>query len=76
MRDRALFFLAFSSALRRINVVELRVCDVELREQGVLIHVRRSKTDQEERAHVNSRLLNCPTWFHPVGDKSRQCFDE
>lgn len=52
LRDRALFLLAFSTALRRVNVVELRIEDCERRGDGLLVHVRRSKTDQEGRGHV------------------------
>jgi len=52
LRDRALFLLAFSTALRRVNVVELRVDDFERQNDGLLVHVRRSKTDQEGRGHV------------------------
>ncbi len=52
LRDRALFLLAFSTALRRVNVVDLRVEDIERRREGLLVHVRRSKTDQEGRGHV------------------------
>jgi integrase len=52
LRDRALFLLAFSTALRRVNVVELRIDDFERRDNGLLVHIRRSKTDQEGRGHV------------------------
>jgi integrase len=71
LRDRALFLLAFSTALRRVNVVELRVEDIERRREGLLVHVRRSKTDQEGRGHmiaVHRGNLLCPveaveTWL-------------
>lgn len=52
IRDRALFLLAFSTALRRINVVELRIEDFERKGDGLLVHIWRSKTDQEGRGHV------------------------
>ncbi len=52
LRDRAMFLMAFSTALRRINVVDLRVEDLERKDGGYLVHVRRSKTDQEGHGHV------------------------
>lgn len=52
VRDKALFLLAFSTALRRVNVVQLRIDDIERRGDGLLVHVRRSKTDQEGRGHI------------------------
>lgn len=51
LRDRAIFLVAFASALRRVNVVELRVADLAWRADGFVVHVRRSKTDQEGRGH-------------------------
>ena len=52
LRDRALFLLAFSTALRRVNVVDLRIEDLQRKDDGVLVHVRHSKTDQEGRGHM------------------------
>lgn len=52
VRDRALFLLAFSTALRRVNVVDLRLEDLERKDDGLLVHVRHSKTDQEGRGHM------------------------
>lgn len=52
VRDRALFLLAFSTALRRVNVVDLQLEDIQRREDGLIVHVRRSKTDQEGRGHT------------------------
>lgn len=44
-RDRALLLLAWGGALRRSEVVALRLADVEQTAEGVVLHVRRSKTD-------------------------------
>jgi len=46
MRDRALLLLGFASALRRGELVSLNVEDVCFVDEGVLLHLQRSKTDQ------------------------------
>ena len=46
-RDCALLLLGFAGALRRSELVGLDVGDLEARPQGLVITVRRSKTDQE-----------------------------
>jgi site-specific recombinase XerD len=47
LRDRAILLIGFSSAMRRSELVALNVEDLEWTTEGVLIHIRRSKTDQE-----------------------------
>jgi site-specific recombinase XerD len=46
-RDRALLLLGFAGAFRRSELVGLNVGDVEFTDEGVVVHLRRSKTDQE-----------------------------
>jgi integrase len=46
-RDRALLLLGFFAALRRSELVSLNVCDFEFVPEGIVLHLRRSKTDQE-----------------------------
>jgi integrase len=46
-RDRALILIGFAAALRRSELVALNVGDIERTDSGVLLHIRRSKTDQE-----------------------------
>lgn len=48
VRDRALILVGFASALRRSELVSLRVNDVEFMREGLKITLRRSKTDQEQ----------------------------
>ncbi|MBR1133249.1 site-specific integrase [Bradyrhizobium iriomotense] len=48
-RDRALLLVGFAGALRRSELVGLNVGDVEHVRQGVILHLLRSKTDQEAR---------------------------
>lgn len=47
LRDRALLLLGFAGALRRSELVALNVEDLEHVRQGVILHLRHSKTDQE-----------------------------
>ena len=47
IRDRALLLIGFAAALRRSELVDLKVNDVELSEEGAIVTIRRSKTDQE-----------------------------
>jgi site-specific recombinase XerD len=49
IRDRAIVLVAFAAALRRSELVDLEVNDVEWRQKGIILHIRRSKTDQEGR---------------------------
>jgi integrase len=47
MRDRALLLIGFAGALRRSELVALDVGDMEHVHQGIVITLRRSKTDQD-----------------------------
>jgi hypothetical protein len=51
LRDRGLLLFGFASAMRRSELVALAVEDLEHTERGLLVTVRRSKTDQEGRGH-------------------------
>ena len=46
LRDRALILLCFGAALRRSELVGLDVADLDWHRKGVLVRLRRSKTDQ------------------------------
>jgi len=46
-RDRALILIGFAGAFRRSELVALQVSDIEFVEQGLIINLRHSKTDQE-----------------------------
>jgi integrase len=45
-RDRALLLLGFAGAMRRSELVGLAVSDLALTDEGLVVHVRKSKTDQ------------------------------
>ena len=47
VRDRALLLVGFAGAFRRSELAALQVEDLSFEEGGVVVHLRRSKTDQE-----------------------------
>ena len=49
LRDRALLLVGFSGAFRRSELVALNFEDLEFTEEGLVVTLRRSKTDQESR---------------------------
>jgi integrase len=64
IRDRALILLGFAAALRRSELVALDVQDLAFVSEGLIVHLRRSKTDQEGEgrkiAVPYGRTLACP----------------
>lgn len=52
IRDRAILLIGFAAALRRSELVSLKVQDIEAHPDGVLLHISRSKTDQEGEGAV------------------------
>lgn len=49
IRDKALLLLGFAGAFRRSELIGLDVADIEYVRGGMVVHLRRSKTDQEGR---------------------------
>ncbi len=47
IRDKAVLLFSFASAFRRSETVRVRVEDVEFCREGAIVHLDRSKTDQE-----------------------------
>jgi len=47
IRDSALLLLGFAAAFRRSELVGLNISDLEFVDRGLIVHLRRSKTDQE-----------------------------
>lgn len=47
VRDRALILLGFATGMRRSELAALDLADLEFRPEGVVVHVRAAKTDQE-----------------------------
>jgi integrase len=56
LRDRALLLVGFAGAFRRSELVALDVADLEFSRAGLIVTLRKSKTDQEAR----SRRLGIP----------------
>lgn len=50
-RDRALMLVGFAGALRRSELVALTMEDVRFEREGLVLLIRRSKTDQEAAGH-------------------------
>jgi integrase len=46
-RDKALILIGFAAALRRSELVALTLADVERTPDGIVLHIRQSKTDQD-----------------------------
>ena len=46
VRDRALILLGYSGAMRRSELVGLEVTDIALADEGLVVMIRKSKTDQ------------------------------
>jgi integrase len=64
-RDRALLLLAFACASRRSEIAALDVADLCFDGRGLVVTVRRSKTDQEGEGRkvglpFGSNPLTCP----------------
>ncbi|HXA66095.1 MAG TPA: site-specific integrase [Bryobacteraceae bacterium] len=65
LRDRALLLVGFAGAFRRSELVALDVADVAFTEDGLVVTIRRSKTDQEGEGRkvgvpFGSRTATCP----------------
>ena len=76
-RDRALLLVGFAGAMRRSELVAISMDDVRFERLGVVIAIRRSKTDQEGAGHElaipNGRhsetcpVLALQTWIATAG---------
>lgn len=84
VRDRALLLIGFAGAFRRSELIALDVEDVEIRTDGLVVNIRRSKTDQGGKGRVlgipyGSRSESCPVsayqdWLHASGISSGALF--
>lgn len=83
-RDRALLLLGFAGAFRRSELVGLDVDDLEAVRDGLVVTLRRSKTDQEGRGAAigipyGSNPATCPVravqdWIAAAGLKAGPLF--
>jgi integrase len=83
VRDRALLLVGFGAALRRGELVSLEVGDVRFVPEGLILRIRRSKTDQEgagrEIGIPYARSRACPVkalraWLEHSGIDSGRIF--
>lgn len=65
-RDRALLLVGFGAALRRSELVGLDVGDVTIEERGLVVHLRRSKTDQQGEGYLLGVHRGANSTFCPV----------
>lgn len=82
-RDKAMLLLGFSAAFRRSELVSLDVSDLEFVADGILLRLRRSKTDQEGKGreiavpYIGGRYCPCravQAWLHTSGIKDGALF--
>src|SRR5262249_26301365 len=83
-RDRARLVLAFAGGFRRSELVALDVADVEQTDDGLVVFLRRSKTDQEGQGSrvalpFGSHPQTCPVrayrdWLRAAGITSGAVF--
>jgi integrase len=83
-RDRALLLVGFAGAFRRSELVALDMTDLEQTRDGLVVRIRRSKTDQEGEGRAvgiprGSDRLTCPvaalaSWCDAAGIESGPLF--
>jgi site-specific recombinase XerD len=82
LRDRALLLLGFAGAFRRSELVALDVADIAEAKTGMLVTIRRSKTDQEGEGvtiAIASGDIACPVkalreWLDAAGIETGPIF--
>ncbi len=83
VRDRALLLLGFATAVRRSELAALNVEDIEFIPRGMMINLRRSKTDQEAHGRKIAvplgRTRHCPVaalqaWLETIDRSSGPVF--
>jgi site-specific recombinase XerD len=75
LRDRAILLVGFAGAFRRSELVALNADDIEETPEGMLVTLRRSKTDQEgigRRVAIPRGEIACPVvalkaWLEAAG---------
>jgi integrase len=65
-RDAAIILVGYAAALRGSELVALDLADLELKLGGILITIRRSKTDQEQHGQVVAVAHGCHAVTDPV----------
>jgi len=66
VRDRALLLVGFAGAFRRSELVSLNVSDVQFVSEGLVISLRRSKTDHDGEEMIKGVPFGCVPATCPV----------
>jgi site-specific recombinase XerD len=84
VRDRALLLLGFSGGVRRSELVDLDVADIEFTADGLVVTIKKSKADQESLGRkigipYGSCPATCPvrslrTWLDAAGIRRGSVF--
>jgi integrase len=84
LRDKALLLIGFAGAFRRSELVGLQVRDIQIGDAGLIVTLRRSKTDQEGASFtkgipIGIRDATCPkcgleAWLQLAGITSGPVF--
>ena len=84
LRDKAILLVGFAGAFRRSEIVGLQVRDVQSSDAGLIVTLRRSKTDQEDASFtkgipIRTRNTTCPkcaleAWLQLAGITSGPIF--
>ena len=60
LRDRALLLIGFTGGLRRSELIAIDLIDFERLREGIILTIRRSKTDQDGVGRKIGRTIHCP----------------
>ena len=66
LRDRALLLFGFAGAFRRSELVGLNVENLKRRDEGLLVTIEKSKTDQEAKGQLIAILAKPDSRYCPV----------
>jgi site-specific recombinase XerD len=85
LRDKTLLLLGFAGAFRRSELVDLQVRDIQIGDLGLIVTLRRSKTDQEGASFtkgipVGTSNTTCPkcaleAWLQLLQSSLGRSFD-
>jgi integrase len=84
LRDKAILLIGFAGAFRRSELVSLQIRDIQIGDMGLIVTLRRSKTDQEGASFtkglpVGTSNTTCPkyaleAWLQLAGITSGPIF--
>lgn len=66
LRDRAVMLFGFAGAFRRSELVGLDVEDLDIRDEGVIVTIKKSKTDQDAKGQLIAIPRYADSQYCPV----------